>query len=378
MAMADNGLPGSPRPDSAWEHAALAWQLLDVFQRTLRAMRGGREGASGTLPAGTAGAGIAGATVRQALYRVGGENPRPEPEGAALPAFSFLPRLRVAGSRAASPRGLAYESGPGRRIRRGGRHGVASGVRGDRLTERPGGLSGLYGHVSEGAVGRAGLAGGVSARRARIRSEGGPVAPWGGVAERLQAQWGGGALWPGLSALQSMAGQTGSSSTGAGRITQELAEPEAGQAEGAETFARAMLRAILPGAARSRMRAAWAGEARGAAGGQGFSPAQSAVFPARTAHWLQVATPEPSGLLPSAPHAAGAYARGMHAAVQAAMARTVPGPVATDTPRSPTASREILAKTRFENDAFSTRTGAEARGVSGLKAQARHANMGMR
>ena len=60
------------------------------------------------------------------------------------------------------------------------------------------------------------------------------------------------------------------------------------------------------------------------------------------------------------------------------MARTVPGPTATDTSPGSTASREVLAKTRMDNDAFSIRTGAEARGVSGLKAQARHANMGMR
>lgn len=402
MAMADNGLPGSPRPDSAWEHAALAWHLLDVFQRILRAMRGGREGASGSPSAGVAGVGISGATVRQALYRMGGESLRPEPEverksepktkpkskpklksepepeSAARPAFPFLPRSRVASSMAGTRgRGLAHESGPERRMRRGGgRRGVAPGLRVDRPTERPGGLSrlsGLSGHVFEGA---AGGAGGVSARRGRTHSAGGPVAPWGGASGHHQVSWGGVSFRPGLPAPQGAAGQTGSSSTGAGRITQEqLAEPEAEQAKNPETFAQAMLRAILPGEALSRMRTVWAG---GAVGGHGVSPAQSAPFPARTAHWPQAGTPEPSGLLPSVPHAAGAYARGMHAAVQAAMARTVPGPTATDISPGSTASREVLAKTRMDNDAFSTRTGAEARGVSGLKAQARHANMGMR
>lgn len=390
MAMADNGLPGSPRPDRAWEHAALAWQLLDVFQHIQRAMRGGRAGASGPSSSGTAGVGISGAAVRQALYRMGGNNLRPELNSepkpntklklelasAAFPAVAFLPRSRVAGSGAASLRGLAHKGGPERRMRRGGRRGVAPGLRGDRPTERPGGLSGLSGRVFEGA---AGGAGGVSARRGRTRSDGGPVARWGGASGRRQVSWGGGLLRPGLPAPQRAAGQTGSSGAAAGRITQEqLAEPEAGQAKGAETFARAMLRAILPGEALSRMRTARVGAAGGRAGGHGVSLAQPAPFPARTAHWLQAGTSEPSGVLPSAPHAAGAYARGMHAAVQAAMARTVPGPTATDTARASTANREVLAKTQMENDAFSIRTGAEARGVSGLKAQARHANMGMR
>ncbi|MFT9442322.1 MAG: hypothetical protein ABF593_11245 [Acetobacter papayae] len=388
MAMEHDSPPGMIRPETAWEHARLAWQLLDVFRRAQRVMYGGSAGFSGAGgPDMGAVLGVSGAAVRQALYRVGGESLPAGAGGVELPAMPELPFLFSApayskgGGRrpvhaggaaqglrpGAEGTALARSAGPGRVARWSGRKAVDARLGRGRLTNRAGGRTRFGGFSALSADFPSGppwggalsedVAGGVSAEPA---GRGG--AAWRGLSGRGQ-----GGVWPGLQGVGAMAALPWGVTSGPGRILQALSG-RTGSGGVADTFAFAVLRSVLPGALSAPMAGADGAE-------RAYAPGADTPVGAYAPWGAAQALPD---YTPPSLQAAHSYVSGMNSAVQAAMARTTPEPALPEQKRTTVAGREALADTRSERMAFSSLSGVGRHGLSSLKAQARYANMGMR
>lgn len=415
MAMAYDSLPGLIQPGPAWGSADLAWQLLDIFRRARRIMRGGGAAPSGGL-GGAAVPGVSAPAVRQALYRMEGGGLPSDADGAVFPVAEGLPfRLSqgVSGRRLGQSSGgvwpglaaaravsrvdmarrvqavaasaMARQSGPmvadilpgaeaqatfglPRSIRLGGRlsalaaayagdKGGGWSLRGGQSGALPGALSGTASGAWSGA-----LPGVLSGRPAGVLS-----VRRRGVGRGLSG--GRGRLWSGLSGSGFTGAQAWGAGIGMGHVMQVLSG--VGPALTADTLALAVLRARLP-----RELVPQVGLDGRPEGPYGLGPDGQIGFSAPWAGGGAAAGQSDLMALPSQGNRA--YVSGMNTAVQAAMTRTALAPVAAEQRRNTVAGREAFSDTRSERKAFSSLSAEGARSVSSLKAQARYANMGMR